>query len=126
MMMETTTSVGLRRNRRKSRSMMAQMRCMGSASLHYKWTVGGRRRLQRVAQLMTGVMHEDVVEGRALDGKRGDRDVRFSRRVQQFNRRARAVVGGDAEDVVVAFHLGHFGQLLQNPGPMERGVCETD
>ena len=83
-------------------------------------------RLQRVAQLMAGVMHKHVVQRRALHGKRSHRDVRIARGFQQFHRRARAVVGGDAEDVFVGFHLGHIRQRLQSFHPVWRRVGKTD
>src|ERR1700677_3883326 len=97
MTIETRMSVGLRRKRRRSRSMMARIRCMASPSLHDERTLGGGGRLQRVAQIVPGVMDKDVVQRRALHGERGHGDAGFARGVEHVHRGLRAVVGGNAE-----------------------------
>src|SRR5271155_1282176 len=101
MMMETMTRTGLRRNRRRSRSIIAQIRCISSSlSLprENKRAVRARRSLQRIAQYMAGVMHENIVESRALHGQRFHGRVGVSRGFQEGNRGARAVVRRDSEN----------------------------
>jgi len=75
---------------------------------------------------MAGEMHKNVVQRRALNGERGDRDIRLAGRVQQSNRRARAVVGRNAEHVIGAFDLRHLGELAQPVAPVFRRAGKAD
>src|SRR4029079_6365594 len=93
---EMTMSVGLRRKRRISRSMMARVRCMVSngpakagpyvrqssralrtsiATANDDRALGGGLLLQRVAKRTARVVHEDIVERGALHRQRLDGDV---------------------------------------------------
>ncbi len=85
--------------------------------------VGG---LQRVAQLMAGVMHEHIVERRALHGKRIHGRIGISRSFHQRDRGARAVVRGDPENIFIRFDLRHFGQRFQRLHPILRNAGKAD
>src|SRR5580704_6089711 len=97
---DTMMRVGLRRKRRKSRSMMARMRCMSDA-----WLLINRRRLQGVAQLVAGVMHKNVIQRCALHRKRSDLDASLARSVHDFDGGTGAVVRREAEDIVHRLHV---------------------
>ena len=120
MTMETIMRVGLRRKRRKSRSMMARMRFI---SLWPRCTMNGRLdggRSAGVAQLMPGVMDENIVQRGALHGERGQRDAGLPGRFHQGDGGARAVVGGDAETCVLVLDFGHFGKFRRVCCPARR------
>ena len=105
--------------------MMAQIRCI-SASLEHIWAFRHGRRLQRVAELVPGVINENVVQRRALHGERRDSDVGVAGGFEQSDRGARAVVGGQAKDIVFRFQLGDVRQGLESFWPIIRHLGKAD
>src|SRR5512143_397 len=96
---ETTMSVGLRRKRRSSRSIMAHMRCMvrSSNALAARRESPTWRLLHSVAKLPARVVHEDVVQGGALRSERLHRNAGRFRQLHQGHRGGGAAAGRDAE-----------------------------
>src|SRR5689334_21331152 len=93
---DMTTSAGFALKRRRSRSMMASMRCIGAAFVlsapDDEAALGRVGLLLRVAKLAAGVVDEHVVERSALHRQRRDRDLRGVHCVEQRDDRARPVV----------------------------------
>src|SRR5262245_32236335 len=107
---EMAMSTGLRRNRRSSRSMMGNAPLMCASLLpaaHRKGAIERRRFLQGVAQLVTGVVDEYIVERCALYGQRMDCDAFLRRGVQQCHRGSGTVLRCDPIDVILAGHAFH-------------------
>jgi hypothetical protein len=72
-------------------------------------------RLQRVAQLMAGVMHEHVVERRALHGQRSHVDAGPARLPSSATVVRGPLLRGNAEDVVSAFTSATSGSAAASP-----------
>ena len=74
---------------------------------------------QRVAELVAGVVDEDVVEGGGLDGEAGEGDVVVAGEIEECGGGFGAVVGGETEDVVLGFDTGDVGEFFE--GLLEPG-----
>src|SRR5262249_54025548 len=88
---EMTIRVGLRRNRRSSRSTIAHMRCMALPARHHERALARRRLVGGVAEAPTSVVNEDVVQRRALHGGRVHRHTGPLRRLHEGECRDRPV-----------------------------------
>src|SRR5262245_26115244 len=100
MTMDMTMRIGLRRNRRMPRSTIAHVR-FTSAPPQHEGAVRGGGRLQLVTQRAPRVVHEDVVERRALHGERLHGDVGARGLLHEGEGGGGAVLRADAEDVVL-------------------------
>src|SRR5689334_14235819 len=97
MIIAMTISIGLRRKRRISRSMMAKTRFMSRPPDHER-TVLRRGFLQRVAKCPPCVVHEDIIECGALNSERVHADADELGLLHERQRGHRTVGRRDAED----------------------------
>src|SRR4029453_13010868 len=123
--MDIPMRMGLRRNRRISRSTRASMRPI-SAPPQHEWAVRGRGRLKLVAEGPPRVVHEDVVEGRALHGERLDGHAGARGRFHQGEGRGGAVLRADAEDVLLGAHRLYVRKRLQPLRPVRGNAPEAN